>query len=156
MGADASAALGARQVAGTWVQNRGFAKKVTARAAGSQLGGVVGSVAAGAIGGGRAQASLDTPTFGRDAYLAASDQEIALVRTKQGPFKLKITEETIARAPLTSVVAAAVGDGKLACPITIQFDSGARWELDVPRAGKKAAQQLVAALPVGTGTSGRP
>jgi hypothetical protein len=143
-------------VAGTWVQKRGFARKVTARAAGSQLGGVVGSVAAGAIGGGRDQTSLDTPTFGRDAYLAASDQEIALVKTKQGPFKLKISQETIAREPVTRVVAASVGDGKLACPITIEFDTGARWEFDVPRAGRKAAQQLVATLSAGTGASGRP
>ncbi len=156
MGADASGALGARQVAGTWVQKRGFAKKVTAGAAGSQLGGVVGSVAAGAIGGGRSAISMDTPAFGRDAYLAASDREIALVKSKQGPFKLKITDETIAREPVTSVVAANVGDGKLACPITIEFETGARWEFDVPRAGKKAAQQLVAALPVGGGVSGRP
>jgi hypothetical protein len=47
--ADASAALGAVQIAGTWVNRRGTAKKLVSTVAGRELGGAVGSVAAGRI-----------------------------------------------------------------------------------------------------------
>jgi hypothetical protein len=88
----------------------------------------------------------DTPDFGRDAYLAISESEIALVKTKQGLMKLKITDEVHARAVRTEVAHAELGSGKLACPLTITFTNGSRWELDVPRGGKSAAEKLVSLL----------
>jgi hypothetical protein len=78
--ADASGALGGRQLAGTWVNRRGTAKKVVARAARSAV----------------AQVEL--------------------------------------------------GGGKLACPLTITFGDGGRWEFDAPRGGRSAAQRVVSTL----------
>lgn len=144
--ADASSALRAPQVAGTWVNNKGTAKKLVASVAGREFAGAVGSIAATSIAGRPPEGVTDTPDFGRDAYLAISDSEIALVKTKQGVMKLKITDEVHARAPRTDVTHAELGTGKLACPLTITFANGSRWELDVPRGGKGAAEKVVSLL----------
>jgi hypothetical protein len=144
--ADASNALRAPQLAGTWVNNKGTAKRLVASVAGSELAGAVGSVAAAGIARRPAGGLTETPDFGRDAYLALSESEIALVKTKQGLMKLKITDEVHARAARTEVAHAELGSGKLACPLTITFANGSRWELDVPRAGKSAAEKVVSLL----------
>src|SRR4051794_39538126 len=146
MAANASQALGASQVAGTYVNPRGMAKKMVTRVAASQAAGMVGGVAAGVATGSERAGVADSPDFGRDAYLAVSERDLALVKTKQGVMKLKITDEVIARAPRSEVTSAQVGDGKLACPLTISFANGATWEMDVPRAGKRAAKAVVTAL----------
>ena len=146
MAADASQALGASQVAGTFVNPRGMAKKLVTGVAAGQAAGIVGGVAAGVATGGGGVGVADSPDFGRDAYLAVSERDLALVKTKQGVMKLKITDEVIARASLSEVTSAQVGDGKLACPLTISFANGATWAMDVPRAGKKAAKAVVSAL----------
>ena len=146
MAADASRALGAPQLAGTFVNPRGMAKKFVMRVAASEAAGMVGGVAAGVATGGERVGVADSPDFGRDAYLAVSDSDLALVKLKQGVMKLKMTDEVIARAPRSEVTFAQVGDGKIACPLTISFANGATWEMDVPRAGKKAAKAVVAAL----------
>ena len=73
--ADASGALGGRQIAGTWVNRRGTAKKMVSKVGASGLGGE-----------------------------------------------------------------------NLACPLTITFSDGARWEFDVARGGKSAADRVVASL----------
>jgi hypothetical protein len=146
MAADASQALGASQLAGTWVNPRGMAKKFVTRVAASEAAGMVGGVAAGVARTDKRVGVADSPDFGRDAYLAVSERDLALVKAKQGVMKLKITDEVIARAPRSEVTSARVGDGKLACPLTISFANGAIWEMDVPRAGKKAAKALVTAL----------
>ena len=145
--ADASSALGAPQLAGTWVNNKGTAKRLVASVAGRELAGAIGSVAAtSAAGRSSGGGPADTPDFGRDAYLALSESEIALVKAKQGVMKLKITEEVHARAARTEVAHAELGSGKLACPLTITFANGSRWELDVPRGGKSAAEKVVSLL----------
>jgi hypothetical protein len=144
--ANASSALRAPQLAGTWVNNKGTAKRLVASVAGRELAGAVGSVAAGSIAGDAPHAVADTPDFGRDAFLAISEREIALVKTKQGVMKLKITDEVHARAARAEVAHAELGSGKLACPLTITFANGSRWELDVPRGGKSAAEKLVSLL----------
>jgi hypothetical protein len=144
--ADASSALRAPQLAGTWVNNKGTAKRLVASVAGREFAGAVGSVAAGSIAGRSPDGVTDTPDFGRDAYLAISESDIALVKTKQGVMKLKITDEVHARAARTEVAHAELGNGKLACPLTITFANGSRWELDVPRGGKSAAEKLVSLL----------
>jgi hypothetical protein len=144
--ADASSALRAPQLAGTWVNNKGTAKRLVATVAGRELAGAVGSVAAGSVAGRSSGEAADTPDFGRDAYLALSEDEIALVKTKQGVMKLKITDEVHARAARTEVAHAELGNGKLACPLTITFANGSRWELDVPRGGKSAAERVVSLL----------
>ena len=81
--ADASSALGGRQIAGTWVNRKGTAKKMVSK---------------------------------------------------------------VARAARSDVARAELGGGKLACPLTITFSDGARWEFDVARGGKSAADRVVASL----------
>jgi hypothetical protein len=144
--ADASGALGGRQIAGTWVNRKGTAKKLVSTVAGSQLGGAVGSLAAGQVAGRSSTVPVETPDFGRDAYLAVGEHEVALVRVKQGLMKLRVTDEVVARAGRGEVTQAELGSGKLACPLTITFTDGARWEFDIPRAGRSAAQRVVTSL----------
>jgi hypothetical protein len=146
MAPDASDALGAQQIAGTWVNPRGMAKKFVAQVAGSEFGGAAGRMAVRRATGDPNAGLVGSPDFGRDAYVAVSEREVVLVKTKQGLMKLKLTDEAIAREPRSEVASVELGDGKIACPLTISFSDGARWELDVPRAGKKAAKGVVAAL----------
>jgi hypothetical protein len=146
MAADASAALGAPELAGTLVNPKGFTKKVTASVAGGQLGGAVGTVAAAAIAGrGRTNVS-DLPDYGRVGYVALSADEVALVKTKTGALKMKISDEVLARAPRTEVASAELGEGKLLSHLSISFTNGATWQFDIPRQAKKTAQGLVRAL----------
>jgi len=144
--ADASGALGGRQVAGTWINRRGTAKKMVSKVGASELGGVIGSVAADRVTHRSSPALAGTPEFGRDAYLAVGENDVAVVRAKQGLMKLKLTDEVVARAALSDVTRAELGGGTLACPLTITFSDGARWEFDVARGGKSAAGRVVASL----------
>src|SRR5471030_1869840 len=98
MANDASAALGAPQIAGTLVNPRGYMKKTVARATGREVAGLVGSVAAGlATRDGQAGVS-ELPDFGRVGYVAVSATEVAVVKTKLG-WKMTTTEVALARAP---------------------------------------------------------
>jgi hypothetical protein len=144
--ADASGALGSPQIAGTWVNRKGTAKKLVSTVAGGELGGAVGSFAAARAAGSSSAVRGETPEFGRDAYLAVGDSDVALVRVKQGLMKLKVTDEVVARAARSAVTQAELGGGKLACPLTLTFGDGGRWEFDVPRGGRWAAQRVVASL----------
>jgi hypothetical protein len=82
--ADASGALGGRQIAGTWVNRKGTAKKLVSTVAGGEVGGAVGSFAAAQAAGRSSTLLMATPDFGRDAYLAVGEHAVALVRVKQG------------------------------------------------------------------------
>src|SRR4051812_1489283 len=105
MAEDASAALGAPQVAGTLVNPKGMTKKMTASAA----GGLAASLATGPAYAG----APDVPNFGRVAYVAASDREIALVKTKTGAFKMKLTDEVLARVPRSDIASSELAQGAL-------------------------------------------
>jgi hypothetical protein len=144
--ADASGALGAPQLAGTWVNRKGTAKRLVGGVAGGQIAGAAGTIAAERMAGRSSGGVPDTPEFGREAYLAVSETEVALVKTKSGLMKLKVTDEVIARAPRTEVARAELGGGKLACPLTIEFTNGSKWNVDVPRGGKGSAERVVAVL----------
>jgi hypothetical protein len=144
--ADASGALGGPQIAGTWVNRRGTAKKLVSAVTGSQLGGAVGSFAAERAAGRSSAVLTETPEFGRDGYLAVGEDDVALVQVKQGLMKMRVTDEVVARAARGEVARVELGSGKLACPLTITFSDGSRWEFDVPRAGRSAAQRVVISL----------
>lgn len=144
--ADASGALRAPQRAGTWVNRRGMAKKLVSSVAGRELAGAVGAMTAGRMATRSADEAIDTPDFGRDAYLALSDVDVALIKVRNGLMKLKLTDETHAITPRSEVTRAELGNGKIACPLTITFANGSQWELDVPRGGKRAAKQVVTLL----------
>lgn len=146
MADDASAALGAPQVAGTLVNPKGLTKKMTASVAGGQIAGVAGNLAASLATGPAQQGAADVPDFGRVAYLAASDREIALLKTKTGAFKMKVTDEVLARIPRTEIASSELAQGKLLSKLTIGFTDGATWEFDIPKQAKKTAQGFVTAL----------
>lgn len=55
-------------------------------------------------------------------------------------------DEVVARVSRSEVAQVEFGSGKLACPLTITFSDGARWEFDVPRAGYSAAQRVATSL----------
>jgi hypothetical protein len=140
MAGEGSAALGAAELAGAMVNPRGFGKKASAGA----IGGVVGAVAASAVAG-RSSAS-DVPAFGRVGYLAASEAEVALIKTKSGALKMKVTDQVLARAPRDELDTVALKDGKLLSHLRLQFTNGTVWEFDVPKIGKKNAKHLVTVL----------
>jgi len=146
MADDASGALGAPEIAGSLVNPKGLTKKVTAATAGSQLGGAIGSMAAGAIAGRTSGAPAEMPSFGRVGYVAVSEDDVALVKTKTGAFKMKITDEVLARVPRSEVASVELDQGKLLSHLTIEFTGGVVWRFDVPKAAKKTAQGVTRAL----------
>lgn len=146
MADDASSALGAPEIAGTLVNPKGLTKKVTAATAGSQIGGAIGSMAAGAVAGRTSGATDEMPSFGRVGYVAVSENEVALVKTKSGAFKMKITDEVLARVPRSEVASVELDQGRLLSHLTIEFIDGVVWQFDVPKQAKKTAQGVTSAL----------
>jgi len=143
MANDASAALGAPEVAGTLVNPKGYAKKTIARTAGRELAGLVGSTAAALAA--RDKNVSDLPDFGRVGYLAVSAGEIALVKTKYG-WKMTPTDEALARAPRSELASVDWDEGRLVSHLKLLFKDGQMWELDVPKSDKKTAQAVVSEL----------
>jgi hypothetical protein len=141
MAGDGSAALGAAEIAGTLVNPRGFTKKMSAGA----MGGVVGVVAATAVASRQSKAS-PVPAFGRVGYVAASETDVALIKTKSGAFKMHVTDQVLARVPREELETAEMKDGKLISVLTLRFANGVLWEFDIPKTAKKGAKELVAAL----------
>jgi hypothetical protein len=146
MAEDASAALGAPQVAGTLVNPKGMTKKMTASVAGGQVAGVVGNLAASLATGPAYAGAPQVPNFGRVAYVAASDREIALVKTKSGAFKMKLTDDVLARVPRSDIASSELAQGALLSKLKIVFTNGVTWEFDIPKQAKKTGQGLVTAL----------
>jgi gas vesicle protein len=146
MADDASRALGAPEIAGTFVNPKGLTKKMTASAAGSELGGAIGSVAANLIADRSSGAAAEMPSFGRVGYLAVSDSELALVKTKTGAFKMKISDEILARVPRADVASVELDQGRLLSRLKIAFSNGVTWQFDVPKQAKKTAQGLTRVL----------
>lgn len=138
MASDASAALGAPQVAGTFVNAKGFAK----RAAAGALGGAIGAAVATAT----AKPQADMPAFSGVAYVAASADEVAIIKTKAGLLKRKITDEVLARRPRGELSSIALKRGTLMSGLTLNFNDGSSWVFDVPKASQRGAIQLVEAL----------
>jgi hypothetical protein len=133
-------------LAGTLVNPKGMTKKVTASVAGGVVGGVAGNLAAGLATGPAYAGAPQVPNFGRVGYVAASADDVALVKTKTGAFKMKVTDEVLASVPRSEIASSELDQGTLLSHLTIVFTNGVRWEFDVPKAGKKTAQQLVTAL----------
>ena len=146
MAKDASQALGAAEVAGTVVSPKGMTKKMTLRTAGGQVAGMVGDVAAGAMAGKAGKATPDMPSFGRMGYLAASETDLALTKVSQMGWKPHPIGDALVRVPRSEVESAALEPGRLLSQLRLSFADGVAWEFEVPRAHRKAAQQLVTAL----------
>lgn len=144
MADDASAALGAPQVAGTLVNPKGLTKKMTASVAGGEVAGVVGTMAASLASG--SAGAPQVPDFGRVGFVALSADDIAIVKTKSGALKMKVTDEVLARAPRSEITSSELDQGMMLSKLKIAFANGVLWEFDIPKAAKKSAQGLVTAL----------
>lgn len=106
----------------------------------------MGSIAATVISGRTSGTVTELPNFGRVGYVAVSDSDVALVKTKTGPLKMKVGDEVLARAPRGEIAAAELDQGRLLSHLKITFTNGAIWQFDVPKQGKKTAQGVVRAL----------
>jgi hypothetical protein len=140
-----SNALGAPEIAGTLVNPKGYAKKAVARVAGREAAGLVGSVAAGLAAGD--PGAPDLPDFGRVGYVAVSETDVMVLKTKTG-WKMTPTEEVIVRASRGELASLDWDEGKMVSHLTLRFSNGHVWEFDVPRTDKKTARAVVAALEV--------
>jgi hypothetical protein len=138
MATDASIALGAPQLAGTFVNPKGYARRVTATA----VGGVVGAAVASAT----TSDQSELPHFGRVGYVAVTDNEVALIKTKSGLFRMKVSDEVLARRERSEISLAELKRGKLTSGLTIEFHDGVVWAFDVPKANQRAAKQVIEAL----------
>jgi len=58
----------------------------------------------------------------------------------------RVTDEVLARAPRAELEAVELKDGKLISHMRLQFANGTVWEFDIPKIGKKNANELVFAL----------
>jgi hypothetical protein len=143
---DASNTLGAQELAGTFVNPKGMTKKMTASVTGQVAGGMVGTFAANMATGGAYSGAPEVPNFGRVGYLAVTDSDLALVKTKTGAFKMKIGDEVLARVPRSEIASTALDEGKLLSHLKIEFSNGVAWEFDIPKQAKKSTQGLVRAL----------
>jgi hypothetical protein len=138
-----SAALGAPELAGTLVNPKGYAKKSVARVAGREVAGLVGSVAAGLAAGD--VGTPDLPDFGRVGYVAVSETEVAVLKTKTG-WKMTPTDEVLVRAARSELASVELDEGRMVSHLTLRFANGRLWQFDVPRSDKKTAKAVVAAL----------
>jgi len=138
-----SNALGAAEIAGTLVNPKGYAKKTVARVAGREVVGLAGSVAAGLAAGD--PGAPDLPDFGRVGYVAVSEADVVVLKTKAG-WKMTPTEEVIVRAARNELMSVDWDEGRMVSHMTMHFSNGHVWEFDVPRSDKKTAKAVVAAL----------
>ena len=145
MANNASAALGAPEIAGTLVNPTGYAKKAVAGAAGRQVAGMVGSAAGALATRDRDKGVSDLPDFGRVGYVAVSATEVAVVKTKFG-WKMTPTDQALARAPRRALESAELEEGKMVSHLKLRFANGQIWAFDIPRSDKKTARAVVAAL----------
>ena len=136
MALDASQILGSSQLAGAKVNPRGMAKHVA--------GGVTGTLPARIAYGQSVRPTFDTPKFGRLAYVAVTESELALIKLKSGVVRVFL-DEVVQRVPRTDVASAELGGG-VAPPLTIIFNDGSGWELEVPRPSKAHAKSVVDVL----------
>jgi len=138
---DASQLLGARQLAGTTVNPRGYGWKEGAARAGA-AGATIGHAAAKRAG----ENDSETPEFPRIAFLAVTDREIALIKIGSGGLNGKL-DEVLARIPREDVTSAKVSRGVLRTNLTISFASGGgNWEFEVSPLIRQKVVQVVHAM----------
>jgi len=160
MAIDASEVLGSAQLAGVKVNPFGFGKRTAGKFGGVGAGaGVGGAISAGltnAMGmkaekqAKQAAEQSHTPDFGRLAWLAVTEHDLALVELKQdGMVGLRL-ESVIERVPRTDLAFAELGRaGLFSPPLTLGFADGNTWRLEVPLPSKKHAKEVVATLGFG-------
>jgi hypothetical protein len=137
-----------RSSPGVKVSPKGFTMSTSAGPAGIGVGGAIGgaiSATGGAIAGRKQeQKAAETPNFGRAAYVAVTEDELALIKLKSGLVTFKL-DEVIERVPRSEVASAKIGEG-IAPWLTITFGNGGTWKLEFGRVVKKDAKAVVRAL----------
>jgi hypothetical protein len=104
MAIDASDAPGSRQIAGVKVNPAGYAWRLARNQ--------TGTMAADVVHGGQPHSGpAETPRFGRLAYLAVTDQELALVRLRPRKVVMLKAAEVIARVPRSQLQTAELRPG---------------------------------------------
>src|SRR5690606_35475409 len=135
---DASSVLAAPQIAGTFVNPKGFARTVTATVAGGAIGGAIAAETGPGQG--------EVPNFGRVAFVAATADEVAIIKTSSGLLKMKLTDQVLARRSRADVHTIELKRGVLISGLMIQFNDGSTWTFDVPKANQKTAVHFVEQL----------
>ncbi|MGA7670662.1 MAG: hypothetical protein WBW04_09590 [Nitrolancea sp.] len=138
MAADASVALGSPQVAGIFVNPTGFGRRAIAAGVGGVVGGVIAARTA--------PKQAGVPAFGRVGYLAATESDIALLKTKSGLINMKVTDQVLARRGRSEIASIQIDGGALASKLTIHFTDDDEWLFDVPRVKARDARQFVETL----------
>lgn len=131
-GGDASAGLGSPELAGSFVNPRGLANKLTAANARAVRGDADGC-------------APDVPRFGRVGYLSVTRDELAIVKVKSA-FRTRVTDVVLAHVARTAISSVEFDGGVLLSHLTISFDNDVVWEFDVPKVNKKTAEQVVREL----------
>ena len=138
-----SAALGAPQLAGTFVSPKGLTKRMAGDAATRQVGrAITGSAVSSGSGG----SSGGAPAFGTVGYVAVTTEEVAIVEGKTGMMKPKVGEKVIARMSRNQIASVELDPKMLTAALKIGFTSGDSWEFEVPKKYRETAQQVVGAL----------
>ena len=140
MAHNASQLLGAQQLAGTTVNPRGYGWKE-----GAARVGVVGPAIGYAATKRAKENTSDAPDFPRIAFLAVTDQEVALLKIGSGGLNGKL-EQVLARMPRGDVASAKVSPGVLRTNLTINFTGGGTWELEVSPLLRQKVVQVVHAM----------
>jgi hypothetical protein len=138
MAIDASGVLGAPRLAGVKVNPPGYAWRLARNQSGNLAGGIV-------LGSQPHSGQAGTPPFGRLAFLAVTEQELALVKLRPRKVVMLKAAEVIARVPRNQLQTAELSPGYVA-PLAITFASGGTWRLEVPRPSKRYARAVVHAL----------
>jgi hypothetical protein len=138
MAIDASAVLGSPQLAGVKVNPRGYAWRTARYQAGVLPAGIV-------LGGQPHPGRAETPKFGRLAYLAVTDQELALVTLRARKVMFLQAREVVERVPRSDLRTVELGRGYVA-PLTISFSGGGTWRMEIPPPSKRYARAVVHAL----------
>jgi len=86
-----------------------------------------------------------TPEFRRNAFLAVTDREVALINIGSGGLNGKL-EEVLARVPRSDVASAEVSRGALRTNLTINFTDGGSWEFEVSPLVRRTVVRVVHAL----------
>jgi hypothetical protein len=132
-------------VVGTFVEPRGMIRSVVAAAAGREVLGLVGAVAASSIAA-SSQPDASPLAKGQIAYLAVFADQVILFRAKRGALKPKATDEVIASAARSELRTAAVDKGRIAGVLTLTFADGSTWAFDVPKVHLSGADRVATDL----------
>ena len=65
---------------------------------------------------------------------------------KSGLWKAKLTNEVLARRSRNEVASAALDGGVLQNTVNIKFSDGSSWKMEVPKVGKRGAEQVISLL----------